>query len=76
MECFPWGDGAESSVGKKSGEGGAEWCVSLRSTWGFNTVASVPKGMGCMNGRIMTGKIAEIEKPAREPVLIAWGRVA
>ena len=50
--------------------------VSLRSTWGFNTVASVPKGMGYMNGGIMTGKIAEIEKPAREPVLMAWGRVA
>jgi hypothetical protein len=61
---------------KNQGRVGAEWCVSLRSTWGFNTVASVPKGMGYMNGGIMTGKIAEIEKPAREPVLMAWGRVA
>ena len=48
----------------------------LKKHLGVQHRCIVPKGMGYMNGGIMTGKIAEIEKPAREPVLMAWGRVA
>ena len=59
---IPVGDETESSEGKKSGEGGADWCVGVGSTWGFNTVASEPMGEGGMNGIIMTGKTVEIKK--------------